>query len=396
MGKWEIHPVLKPLQTWLNRAQPGAEQDAKEFCPLPPLWTANLRQRLKVWPDPAPQALAVQKRLAEAIAAWQTNPVAPNSLVLLTTPVDDADALLADVAQSGLPADVRIWSPLTWRHRPANPLTIVEQLKQALAELQAKEPEVDPEDGAALAERQVVVILPPLEQCFLRCIGGWQGIEWLRDTVGQQSHYFWLIPCNLWAWSFLNRVCQVEAYFSAQMVLPKLDGAALSDWLLPFAATLQAPTSPVDPEAPEKLFSQDWAWGNLADVTHRSPTVAKALWLQSLRLSREDLPDEVLPLADDEPVPVPLTQVSPARPPLPNLEPEDHYVLHALMLHGTISRAHLALTLGQGESLVQVRVQMLRQAGLVQVDEVGLSIRPIHYPRLCDELSNNNFLTPEV
>ncbi|NMF85593.1 hypothetical protein [Nodosilinea sp. P-1105] len=365
------------------------------------MWWVSLRRRLADWAVPDPYVTTVEKQLSEAIDNWQTDPEASNNLVLFSSPVDDTDALLERVIQSAIPEGIEVRQPLSWHQRPEDVQSIAEQFRQALADVQAEAKDIDTEvdDPDTLAQRRVMIVMPPLEQCFLRCIGGWQGVEWLRDTVGQQPQYFWLIRCNTWAWGFLNRVCQVGAYFNCQVRLPELDKAQLASWLIPFAQRLQTETDnqaeTKDEDGDGERDFEDWSWGTLADLSMGSAAVAKALWLQSLRLREIDWPETIVALEDHWPVPVPLQQLAPTLPGLPDLEAEDNYVIHALMLHGPMSRSHLALSLGQGESVVQVRVQMLRQAGVIQVNHQGLSIAPAHYPKLCAQLSNNNFLTGE-
>jgi hypothetical protein len=360
------------------------------------VWDVEVRQRLRALPYPASYLTAVADQIAEAIAAWQSDLDAPNHLVLLGSPVDNTAAVLdaaltADYAPE-LTASLDILRPLPWSIRPADPLLIETQLTEALARLQEAEPIDDDDDPDDLARRHQVIVLPPLEQCYLRCIGGWRGIEWLRDTVNAQQNYFWVIPSNTWAWAFLNRVCQVEAYLNYTRPLPRLDRNALRDWITPLAETLGQPISEED-ESSSALG--DVSWSTFADLCEGRPEVARALWLRSLRLQKSDRPEQPQIPDQGDPLPVPLRQVQPALPSLPDLEAADHYVIHALMLHGVTARSHLALSLGQPESIVQVRVQMLRQAGLLRLSQSGLGIHPAYYSRLFTELETNNFLTEE-
>ncbi len=403
MGWLRFRSLVNWLRSWVTEAQNGQTEGKAKLCQLPPLWSVSLRRRLADWTIPDPYVTAVGEQLSEAIDNWQTDPKASNNLVIFSSPVDDTDALLERVIQSAMLEGLEVRYPLPWNHRPKDVQSITEQFQQALDDGQDQAEDIEVDDPDALAQRRVMIVVPPLEQCFLRCIGGWQGIEWLRDTVGQQPQYFWLIRCNTWAWEFLNRVCQVGAYFNCQVRLPELDKAQLASWLIPFAQRLQPETGHQAETETEHEHGdedgepdfEDWSWGTLADLSMGSAAVAKALWLQSLRLRETDWPEKIVALEDHWSLPVPLQQLAPTLPGLPDLEAEDNYVIHALMLHGLMSRSHLALSLGQGESVVQVRVQMLRQAGVIQVNHQGLSIAPDHYPKLCAQLSNNNFLTGE-
>ncbi len=394
-----VKNIVSQVQSGLLRAKAASKLAEEGLCSLPSVWDVEVHQRLRALPYPASYLTAVADQIAEAIAAWQRDLDAPNHLVLLGSPVDNTAAVLdgaltADYAPE-LTASLDILRPLPWKMRPADPLLIEAQLTEALARLQ--EPEQldnpdNPDDPDDLARRQRVMVLPPLEQCYLRCIGGWRGIEWLRDTVSAQQNYFWVIPSNTWAWAFLNRVCQVEAYLNSTSPLPRLDRNALRDWLAPLTETLAQPLSE---ENESSLALGDISWSAFAELCEGRPEVARALWLRSLRLQKSDRPQQP-PIPDQgDPLPVALRQVQPALPSLPDLEAADHYVIHALMLHGVTARSHLALSLGQPESIVQVRVQMLRQAGLLRLSQSGLGIHPAYYSRLYTELNTNNFLTEE-
>jgi hypothetical protein len=388
--------VVSQVQSGLLRAKAASKLSEEGLCSLPSVWDVEVRQRLRALPYPDSYLTAVADQIAEAIAAWQSDLDAPNNLVLLGSPVDNTAAVLdaaltADYAPE-LTASLDILRPLPWSIRPADPLLIETQLTEALARLQEAEPINDDDDPDDLARRHQVIVLPPLEQCYLRCIGGWRGIEWLRDTVNAQQNYFWVIPSNTWAWAFLNRVCQVEAYLNYTRPLPRLDRNALRDWITPLAETLGQPLSEED-ESSSALG--DVSWSTFADLCEGRPEVARALWLRSLRLQKSDRPEQPQIPDQGDPLPVPLRQVQPALPSLPDLEAADHYVIHALMLHGVTARSHLALSLGQPESIVQVRVQMLRQAGLLRLSQSGLGIHPAYYSRLFTELETNNFLTEE-
>ncbi|MGF1520406.1 MAG: hypothetical protein ACFCVB_21750 [Nodosilinea sp.] len=390
--------VVSQVQSGLLRAKTASKLSEEGLCSLPSVWDVEVQRRLRALPYPAAYLTAVADQIAEAIAAWQCDLDAPNNLVLLGSPVDNIAAVLdaaltADYAPD-LTASLDIVRPLPWKMRPADPLSIEAQLAEALARLQAAErgDDDDPDDPDDLARRQRVIVLPPLEQCYLRCIGGWRGIEWLRDTVSAQPNYFWVMPSNTWAWTFLSRVCQVEAYLNYTCPLPRLDRDALRDWLTPLAETLGQPLSETD-ESSSALG--DISWSTFADLCEGRPEVARSLWLRSLRLQQSDRPEQPQIPDQGQPLPVPLRQVQSALPSLPDLEAPDHYVIHALMLHGVMARSHLAISLGQPESMVHVQVQMLRQAGLLRLRQAGLSIQPAYYSRLYTELDTNNFLTEE-
>lgn len=395
-----VKTIGQQLKSSLLRAQSASKLSDDQFQPLPPAWELGVWQRLQALPLPDTYLAAVADQVTQAVTAWQNNLDAPNTLVLLGSPVDDTAAVLAaalasidaDTNSDIAPEQNQSWQtlrPIDWMARPADPLSIKAQLVKAMEQLS----ETDEDDGEDhpddLSRRLTVIVLPPLEQCFLRCIGGWQGVEWLRDTAGTQRNYFWLIPCNTWAWAFLTRVCQVDAYLDQTANLPRLDRDDLRTWLTPVAESLAC--------APETNSSSsalgDISWSNFAELSEDSPEIARLLWLRSLRLQTSDQPEQPQLLEPNDVLPVPLYQVQPTLPSLPDLESIDYHLVHVLMMHGVTSRSQLALSLGQPESIVHVRGQQLRQADVLRLSRQGLSIQPIHYPRLATEFDSNNFLT---
>ena len=119
---------------------------------------------------------------------------------------------------------------LPCRHRPVDPLAVSRMLTAALE---------GPLPSAAATGDPVLLCLANLDQCFLRCIDGWSGIERLRQVALERRDRFWLLGCNSWAWRFLDHVSQISSCFPDALTLPPLDGAALREWLSPVAADLE-------------------------------------------------------------------------------------------------------------------------------------------------------------
>ena len=90
-----------------------------------------------------------------------------------------------------------------------------------------------------------------------------------------------------------------------------------------------------------------------------------------------------------------LVAENPELPNLPRLNADEHYILYSLLLHGDLTLPALSESLGDEKSFVKGKIQMLRRAGIVEQNNGILTINPIHYPRLKNELSNNNFIIYE-
>ncbi|MBV5261250.1 MarR family transcriptional regulator [Synechococcus moorigangaii CMS01] len=402
MAPFLVHSLKQQFQTWFVQQQTLVEE-ATDLVALPDVLAHQLMQQVAALPRPLDTCTPIQEAIAAAIATWQTNLESPNHFVLLGNPVEP----LPQILQASVPhknfLDLDILTPFTRLERPQQPQQIKRQIHTALEQYpqihlapgdRQDQPTID-----QLEQRQTLVILPCLEQFFLRCIGGWEGIEMLRDIVIQNRHCFWLMSCNHWAWDFLDFVGQISAYFNHVDTLPSLDGEMLQTWLAPIAQAI-LPPSPDDaaPETPQGDRLD--IWQSLSNQANGIGQIAASLWLQSLRIEPEQCdqhPDLRFDFGDRPTAPQPLTlqQVKPSLPSLPSLTPEDLYVLHSVLIHSRMGRDHLALSLGESRSRIQARIQWLLRQGILQENQGTLSIQAAHYPRLKGELARNNFFVGE-
>jgi hypothetical protein len=255
-------------------------------------------------------------------------------------------------------------------------------------------------------------VIPDLSWCFLRCLYGLDGVEWLQETLFQDQSQFWLIGCNDWAWQYLNCVYQWEAYFEALLELPALKPLEIKQWLQPVMEQL-AFNFEDQTDSSHSEDSEDEAWDSKAERKYferlakvslgTRPTVAQ-LWLNSLRQQapeeQQETPEAHIS-AESASQSIILARVD--LPKLPQLTKADRYLLFSLGLHGSMTLNQLALSLGDritlvaaGEGQVQAQVQVLQRAGLIQNQQGWLSIAPIHYPRLEGNLEDNQFLVGEL
>ena len=372
------------LQTLVNRAAnfgeaaPSAER-GEVLDKVPPALFNALADKGRLLPAPAPCRAAVETNLLNAIARWQANPnIENNSLVFLSRPVEDLPAILkaALLSEESSFKNSNVHFLLKGYQRPADPLEIKDHIYRELEKL----PSV--KDDAPS-----IVVISRLEQCFLRCIQGWEGIEYLQNLTTRDSSRFWVVGCNHWAWAFLDRVCQISAYLEQPVNLPVLSGYELKQWLLPFFSDVMTLLNLEDMQASELPITLDEGsdsyWSALSNLSSGMGATAARLWLKSLRV-RTSQPQ--------------VRSLLPAKPALPSamtLSILDRHLLHSLFIHGAMTRSHLALSLGEAERQIRDRIQVLRRAGVILQRGRQLSVHPAHYPRLFNELKNNNFLIGE-
>ncbi|MEQ9550307.1 MAG: MarR family transcriptional regulator [Coleofasciculus sp. G3-WIS-01] len=396
-----VHSIRQKFQSWFTQAQAAVAIEDEEV-ELPDGIQTQLEQKIQALPSCQIYQTTVQEAITDGVENWQRHLDAANSLIILGSPVEPIAKILSDSLQTWHNPPVEVFTPLPYRMRPHDPLIMSQQIQQALqaySQIDVKNPKDtgDLIEADSLDDRKTLMMIPCLDQCFLRCIGGWNSIEYLRDMIIHNRNCFWVIGCNHWAWDFLDFVCQISAYFSEVKPLPELDGAMIQTWLNPIAKTIVEPDAIEDSE---DNLGQAY-WRTLASQSSGVSSIAVGVWLNSLRIERDQLEDGNLSqlnlseTATTNKTRFTLRQTTPTLPSLPSLTGIDRYLLHSLLIHGQMSHTHLALSLGEAESQIQAQIQGLLRAGVLASSNGMLSVRAAHYAKLKIELTNNNFFVGE-
>lgn len=371
------------------------QEPEKSLIELPP----EVRKKLVAGVENLQSNPADKKAIASTIERnyelWQENPNnTDNSVVVLSSPVAAVSRILSETLeewakQKQIPLRIL---PLTARLSDIGDIT--SKLKEYLQESPAEN-----EDSS----EQEIVVIPNLSWCFLRSLNGLDGIEYIQSLLCNGSKKrFWIIGAGQVGWQYLNSVCGIEAYCGEVFKLPAIEPEDLQSWLEPILQDL-------DLEFDEPRFDKQILDGNvdnktsyfdhLADISKGVATVAVQAFLKSVH-SQEDSEAESDELELDEtdgklvnkPKLKGLIAITPNLPDLPDLESADQYLLYSLLLHGDLTISELARSLGDLESEVQERVQLLRREGVVEQQDKVIKINPIYYPRVKQDLASNNFI----
>jgi hypothetical protein len=391
------------LQSWFT--QPPSRESEDELIELPPRLKAELLERISQSPTPQFYKTTILEAIAPAVESWRNQVDAPNHLVILGSAVESVPKIINDSFEDWEDWSIEVIRPLNTLKRPYNSRLIEKRISKLLEpylqvettnfESMEHHPDIPLEK-----QRKTLVLVPQLEQCFLRAIGGWSSIEFLRNIIFKNPNCFWVIGASHPAWNFLDFVCQISAYFDQIKPLPRLNDEMLADWLIPVAETLvtldEAEYSSNDP--------RQAYWDLIAHQSSGIARVAQYLWLESLRIHKDRMQDEsgeslnlekLLRIEADAKRKLVLHPVKPSLPSLPSLTNLDRYLLHATLIHTNITRSHLAQTLGEAESQIQARVQWLSRQGILESCDGSLSVHPLYYDKLRVDLSHNNFFVGE-
>ena len=363
---------------------------------LPSQIASNLNRIVANLPSYPPYIAAVQAALAAPLEKWRDDLDAPNSLVILGSPMLPFSDILNDAISTWKQKEIKERLEVRSLHLSARPYEF-QNLQNLLKNQLPKTSEIsevgeNTDANEVLKNRKILMVIPRLDWCFLRCIDGLDTIEYLRNLVFKDSSIFWLIGCNTWAWRYLDFIFQVSAYFGESVSLSNTQKDDLQIWLKPAIDRINLEFSEdLDVEKIAEL-QQDY-FQSLADKSSGISRVAAALWVRSLRYESdpETESSQAQPQSDLKP-PFKLKQKKPKLPDLPNLTPEDRYILYSLLLHGGMSLSQLALSLGEAESPVKARVQFLVQSDVIDRYKNLLVVNPAYYLKLKSLLYSNNFL----
>ena len=339
----------------------------------------RLHQQLEELSEPHDRIQVMRSAASEALYAWHADANAPNHLAIATEPIEPQAKLLAELLAEPPFGELTRVIQLRREHLAGDDCrTIWQTLREAL------DLNREPTGG----ERMIVAI-PDLSWCFLRCIEGLDAIEALLVAIVTDRSRFWVLGCNRWAWLYLDRVCHLSAYLQAPVLLPGATDRDLKQWLVPTEATLDLQVQTCDDvENGDEIWTSSLEQRCFAQITELAtglPAVAAPLWLRSLRwLAADEVGEDATPEK--------LSYEMPSLPELPRLTADDRYLLYILGLHSGLTLPALAQSLAEAEPVVRAQLQLLLQQGLVIRDADLFAIAPIHYPRLRRDLRDNHLL----
>jgi len=363
--------------SWYTKDRNQLQEPTKSLVELP----SSIREKLitatnKLADNPA-DTEAIRTSISEAFEQWRSNPQrAENSIVILTSPVMVVSRIIITILENWTEEKQVSVKVLPWKERPADPTTIQLKLQQYL--------EQKPEE--IIDKQPEVVVIPNLNWCFLRSMDGLDGIDYLQKMLLHDSNRFWIIATGQVTWDYLNSISDLEADCGRVVPLPELKSDSIREWLNPILSGLNITFA--DPRLESQILEGDQDaetifFDDLAAISRGISVIALQAFLASITYQSPDEEAEHLDVLEAQ---------NPELPNLPDLESAHHYLLYFLLLHGDINLSALAHSIGDKESKVRKQIKFLRGEGIVESTGEIYKINPIYYPKLKQELINNNFI----
>lgn len=361
--------------SWYKKNSDRMQEPAKSLAELPSSVREKIVEATRELGDNPSDTDAIRNSIDEAFESWRDRPEnAENSIVILISPVMVVSRIVISILQEwSTPKQVSV-KVLPWNERP-----VVDSIRFNLQQYFE-------EANATQTECPQVMVIPNLSWCFLRSMDGLDGIDYLQQMLLGDSSRFWIIAADRFSWNYLNLISDIEADCGKVFSLLKLTGDSLRDWLKPILA--QFNVSYAKPRLESRILEQGKDvetiyFEDLALISQGVSVVALYAFLASIQIEQFNDANVRQSILEAQ---------NPELPSLPDLTTAHHYILYFILLHGDITLSSLAHSLGDKPSKVLGQVKFLRREGLVKAEGETLTINPIHYPKLKQELIGNNFI----
>lgn len=232
-----------------------------------------------------------------------------------------------------------------------------------------------------------LLVLPGLERWALRHTDGLGMIRALLAALDASERRV-VIGCSSWGWSFLSHAVSSDLILPEPITFAPFDADRLSDWLSDLGGTGDGQmrfrlTSTGEDILQGEQSAHDF-FQNLAAISRGIPWVAWHLWRQALR-SQDDTQDVDGPASHQTLWVAALNEMV-----LPGHHPQVALlVLHALLIHGPLSREQLEQVVPvDGRGMI---VASLVHSGFVERDGAQIRMRTAAYPSVRSGLKSAGF-----
>ena len=251
-------------------------------------------------------------------------------------------------------------------------------------------------------------VVPNLERFFLRHANGLDLVRELLNRLHSSSGGKYLLGCDSWSWSYLNRVCGTS--FSSALTLQAFDARCLERLILGMTQLqdsqricfVNAQNGHNILTVPGGIGDSGLALEHLASHCRGNVATAVTYWRESLRSTRPEAQtaDETAPVVlvgagQDVERQIWVTSLLPHTA-MPAGKDEDALLLlHCLLLHGGLSTPLLALAMPVSSNRVDSLIERMRQMGLLHELDGVWQVRPLAYAAVREILVGHDYLVDD-
>ncbi len=242
------------------------------------------------------------------------------------------------------------------------------------------------------------LVIPALETWFLRTADGLAGVRALLDAVSRTDRRC-VIGCNSWAWRYLCKAADAQAFLPKGLTFQAFDGARLQGWFRELTSSGEAAgarfrvsSSGTDLFGAAENGSADY-FTRLAALSLGIPWVAWRMWRNAMRTRPDPEVEDKAETAEPGRRTIWLTRPDTFAMP-PNAGEMTLLTLQSLLIHGALSPEDLARTLPGGAT--RASVPALLKAQMLVLSGTDLRCNPAAYPAIRTALSDAGFNMDEL
>ena len=251
----------------------------------------------------------------------------------------------------------------------------LESVEEVIARIKQQEPRV--------------LVLDDLERMFMRTVRGYGALLTLCRVISETDRqHFWMVSSARQAWSFLQRVHELQHNFAHIFTVPTWAGSELQRMLLErslragIRVSFQALGSAAT--ATDVVKTEEGYFRYLEEFTNGNPAAALHYWRQSLCATEAEDVDYGVQLFDRRHAAF-----------LDRLSDRQRFLLNAILQHGDPSVAKLAVAINLSTDRVGTFVDLLDDAGVVEVDGQSVWLTRAWAPLVVRHLADSNLLVAQ-
>lgn len=243
--------------------------------------------------------------------------------------------------------------------------------------------------------KRIVVILEDVQNCYVRNINGYEGIERLLYLISEtNTKILWGVSCSRYAWNFLDKVLNMADYFTHIAQTDQLDVDQIkslilkrhksSGYRLQFIADAGTQRSRsfrklMDDEESSQEYLQEQYFERLAKVADGNASIAIILWIRSIK-DFDETHFYIEPFYSE------------AIQRIDNLEAPELFTCAAMILHDMLTPKQLSMVLN--ESLEDSKVMISRQVArsIFVEQENGYMLNQLIYRQILNVLKERNLI----
>lgn len=247
-------------------------------------------------------------------------------------------------------------------------------------------------DINSLPDRYIVV-MENLQQFYLRRVGGFETLKTLLKIMSRTNKkIFWISSCHTYTWHYLDKTLDISDFFGyinfleglkdEQIVQAILKRHQMSGYNIRFEAPPEIRLSRKyrrlsDTEKQDYLKNQFFL--SLNRFAKNNLSLALIYWLRSTK----GVEGNVISFGFINPLNFGFLEA---------ISTQKITILHAMLLHGTLSAANLADILSKDPEDLKMLLLLLHDDGIIVEEDNRYTINPLLYRQTVNLLQSRNFL----